>query len=662
MKFQIEKLIVWPKNKAFAPREVRFRSGVVNVITGASRTGKSAIIPIIDYCLASSDCFIPIDTIRDYASWYGIIFQTSTEKMLIARRVPDGPRVSNDFFLLRGLELSVPPMIEEANETLNGVKLILNTIAATPFFSLGDDDDQNFKARLGFRDLMALVFQSQEIVANQNILFYKTHAHEHRERLRNWFPFILGAETLDVLKARHRLKSLDLELKRLRREFAEVKKTSDGWVSNILGHLEVASEYGLIQEGIPKDAGTEQLLAIAKNVLENIPDQSKSNASNIERANAEIASLEGKDEELSTAIGAIKKRLGDVQRLRSSFLDYGGGVKKRVDRLHISQWLRAVSKEASTCPACGSSGHPNAACELEEICLAFEAYEGDSKRAAEVPSSFDREEVCLKEELDQLLVKKRALQQRFDLLMSKDKNAQREFQKRKDMYLFLGHLKASSEVFERLTDGGDMQRAISDLEEERLRLSALLNDQKVEQLVKLAAGKIAQNMLDHLKKLDVEEKYRGVAPRFSISDLNISVLSNDGNWHFLAEVGSASNWVSFHLALMCGLQEFFLSQKTSVVPGFTVFDQPSQVYFPKLKKKLVADDEDPKYGDEDVNAVKSMFKTLADSVLESNGEWQAIVLDHADGSVYENIKGIFEVEEWRNGKKLIPEAWYADAE
>ncbi|MCR4293549.1 MAG: hypothetical protein NUV76_11815 [Candidatus Kuenenia sp.] len=84
MQFQILKLIVWPKSKEFAPRIVPFEPGKVNVITGASRTGKSAIIPIIDYCLASSDCFIPIDTIRDYSSWYGIVFQTEIEQILIS--------------------------------------------------------------------------------------------------------------------------------------------------------------------------------------------------------------------------------------------------------------------------------------------------------------------------------------------------------------------------------------------------------------------------------------------------------------------------------------------------------------------------------------------------------------------------------------------------
>lgn len=116
MKFQLLKLIIWPRSDKFPSRIVNFKPRKVNVITGASRTGKSAIIPIIDY----------------------------------------------------------------------GVKHILNTISSVPYLSLdGGDGERAYQARLGFRDLMALVFQNQDIVANQNILFYKTHTHEHRERLRN---------------------------------------------------------------------------------------------------------------------------------------------------------------------------------------------------------------------------------------------------------------------------------------------------------------------------------------------------------------------------------------------------------------------------------------------------------------------------------------------
>ena len=73
MTFQIKKLILWPKKEGKSVRTVDFALNKVNVITGDSRTGKSAIVPIIDYCLASSDCLIPRDIIRDNVTWYGLL-------------------------------------------------------------------------------------------------------------------------------------------------------------------------------------------------------------------------------------------------------------------------------------------------------------------------------------------------------------------------------------------------------------------------------------------------------------------------------------------------------------------------------------------------------------------------------------------------------------
>lgn len=661
MKFQLLKLIVWPKSKEFPPRIVDFKPGKVNVITGASRTGKSAIIPIIDYCLASSDCFIPIDTIRDYASWYGVVFQTESEQLLISRKVPEGNKVSNDFYFSRGILVSIPPSINEANEKPEGVKNILNAISSVPYFGLsGEDEKTSYQARLGFRDLMALVFQNQDIVANQNILFYKTHAHEHRERLRNWFPFILGAENIEILTARQRLQVVEKRLNQLRREFEKAKSVSASWMANMLGHMKVAKEYGILEEDVSDASLPEDLLLAAKHILEHIPDHSQTKFDHIEKANKEVLELEVEEEHISAEIGAVKKRLNDVKRLKSGLVDYGNSVRKRVDRLYISQWLKDIVLESQACPACGSSDHPQANAELLSISSAFKKYENESKSVAEVPTSFAREEERIKLELETLLERLKKNQNRFDLLMTRDKKAQEEFQRRKNMFMFLGHLKASMETFEKLVDGGEFQKELSTLEEERNRLIKLVDPKGVQQRIDNATKRISQGILNHLKSLDVEDKYREIAPMFSVKDLNIAVLSNDGHWHFLAEIGSASNWVSFHLALMCSLQEYFLNQNTSCVPSFVIFDQPSQVYFPQLKRGNKNVVEDPQYEtSEDVEAVKKMFKTLAKSVLDKKGAWQSIILDHADSSIYEGIEGVHEVEEWREGKKLIPKEWYS---
>ena len=178
-----------------------------------------------------------------------------------------------------------------------------------------------------------------------------------------------------------------------------------------------------------------------------------------------------------------------------------------------------------------------------------------------------------------------------------------------------------------------------------------------------ATAVISQKMLVRLATLDVEEKYRRVAPRFDVSELSISVLSDDGDWHFLAEVGSASNWVSFHVALMCALQEFFLGVRGSVTPTLVVLDQPSQVYFPHVARGPNPPGYDPDYQtDEDAEAVRSIFETLAQAVADSGGKWQAIVLDHADASVYGGVSAVHEVANWRGREKLIPLEWIEAAE
>jgi flagellar motor switch/type III secretory pathway protein FliN len=658
MRFQILKLIVWPKIESFPPRIVEFEPGKVNVITGGSRTGKSAIIPIIDYCLASSDCYIPIDTIRDHSSWYGIVFQTESEQVLVCRKVPQGDKSSNDFYLYRGELISVPNHIKEPNENQDGVKSILNAISSVPYISLtGEEGNIAYGARLGFRDLMALIFQTQGIVANQNILFYKTYAHAHRERLRNWFPFILGAETIEILQARQRLQIVEMRLKQLKRELDKAKIVSGTWMANMLGHIKVAKEYGILQNDVSGMESHEELLQIAKQVIENAPNYSQTNAEGVEAANETIAELDRVEERLSIEIGMVKKQLKDIANLRSGFIDYGNSVQKRTDRLHISEWLEDVALQAEGCPVCGSSSHENTAHELKKISSAFKKYENETKRVAEVPTSFSREEDQLKVKLEGLIDQQKNLQKRFDLTMSKDKKAQTEFQRRKSMFLFLGHLKASIETFESLADGGQFKEEINVLEKEQGELQGIVDSQGVARRIERATSIISQGILNHLRNLDVEDKYRETAPRFSIKDLNISVLSNDGHWHFLAEVGSASNWVSFHLALMCSLQEYLIDQPASSVPSFVIFDQPSQVYFPKINLSHATDNQ-KKYANEDMEAVKKIFKTISSSISSKKGAWQCIILDHADSDIYGDINGVHEVEEWRNGVKLIPEVWY----
>lgn len=384
MDLQIRKLVVWAKEARYAPRVIQFELNKVNVITGASRTGKSAIIPIIDYCLGSKSCSIPIDTIRDHASWYGVVLSGKDEEVLIARRVPEGNKSSNDFYLTRAKNITLPTVIDERNQSLEDVKLALNEIASLPYIGFDEDDDNRsgFKARLSFRDLMAFVFQTQDIVANQNILFYKTHAHEHREKLRVWFPFILGAESIEVLKARQRLNVLERKLATLRRENEKEKAISEQWKSNIFGHLRTAEDYGILQEQFSENDDPETLLEIGRSLIQANPDSPNISSDIVNNTNNEIFQVEQESTRLARELASIRKRLDEVRKLKQGFSGYGSVVRKRANRLHISRWLEDVANESSHCPVCGEVGHGNAQAEMAKISSVLRTYE---EQASESP-------------------------------------------------------------------------------------------------------------------------------------------------------------------------------------------------------------------------------------------------------------------------------------
>lgn len=86
MSFQIMDIVLY--NKKGESRIVKLQTGALNIITGASKTGKTALIEIIDYCLGSSECYIPEGIIRRSTSWVGLRLLVDKGEVFVARRVP----------------------------------------------------------------------------------------------------------------------------------------------------------------------------------------------------------------------------------------------------------------------------------------------------------------------------------------------------------------------------------------------------------------------------------------------------------------------------------------------------------------------------------------------------------------------------------------------
>ena len=107
---QIRELVLYGYNKRV--RHLPFRLGEVNIITGRSKSGKSAIGDIIEYCLGGDSCNIADGIVRDNVMWYGLLLQFETERVFVARKNPNPGQQSTGYCYVEvGKELEAPKAV-----------------------------------------------------------------------------------------------------------------------------------------------------------------------------------------------------------------------------------------------------------------------------------------------------------------------------------------------------------------------------------------------------------------------------------------------------------------------------------------------------------------------------------------------------------------------
>ena len=67
--------------------------------------------------------------------------------------------------------------------------------------------------------------------------------------------------------------------------------------------------------------------------------------------------------------------------------------------------------------------------------------------------------------------------------------------------------------------------------------------------------------------------------------------------------------------------------------------------------------EEPLLRDQDVEAVRKIFGAMSTAIASTKHALQVIVLDHASDSVWKGIPLVHQVEDWRDGRALIPKEW-----
>lgn len=661
MFLQIREIVLWPRNPNFEPRRIQFQLGKVNVISGASRTGKSAVIPIIDYCLGAGTCSIPVKTIRKYCEWFGVVVATAQGDKLLARREPGAQRCTDDMYLLEAERITDIPHRIAKNINADAVKRLLDDLAGLSKLDFsGGGESMGFDGRPSFRDLAAFTFQPQNVVANPDVLFFKANTYEHREKLRKIFPYVLGAVTPTLMAKQFELGRARQELRRKERELKDAQEVSAHWLADLKAKFSEAQELGLTPKP-EQELSRGQMIERLEEIVARTDLTLSVSSSTISDALRELSDLEVEEREVSRELTTLRHRLGEMNRMRGGVDQYQAALALQRGRLQLSNWLVSHTDDKADCPMCGS--HTDSAkrklAMLSERLQEIEAEAGVDK---ELPAAFDRELQRVTAEVEQSTERLRSVQIRKRALSGRSDEARQQQFAAQRAERFVGNLESALDLHRRLGSDSELVEEVMRLRELVQRLEAEMRLQDIESRKRRALQAISNNAGRLLPHLDVESPNDPIS--LEINDLTIKVHGQDRD-DYLSEIGSGSNWLSYHLAVLLALHQFFLSQLRGPVPAFLVLDQPSQVYFPKRILPVPKDDKDedveePQLRDEDVDAVRQAFEVMGRVTRDAKGGFQLIVLDHASHDVWGDIDGVVELPEWRNGVKLVPMVWLDD--
>lgn len=333
---------------------------------------------------------------------------------------------------------------------------------------------------------------------------------------------------------------------------------------------------------------------------------------------------------------------------------YDKSLQIQLDRLDISTWIRSNMTERNILPIFQPS-HENVIEDVNALCTALEQIERSTTEMAVVPAAFEREIQIVQVQIQELADKLEAVQKRIRVESQALAVQREESYTLESISRFLGRIDVAISTYERIGTDSELEAKLDEVTTRIEQLKKEVNESEIRRKLDYALSYLKTEMGKILAQLDVEHPEDPV--EFVIKDLTVRVKSQTGRDDYLWEIGSASNWLSYHIALILALQRFFQTKSSVNVPNFIIFDQPSQVYFPRTRNS--ANETKLQLNDDDKIAVRKIFESLSSFVKSAGFDIQIIVTEHADDDIWGNIPDscIHLVEKWRNNVKLVPIEW-----
>ena len=619
MNFYIDKLLLWLKNGQL--RTLTFSNDKVNVITGNSKTGKTAILEIIDYCLCGSKetVVISYEHIAENVAWYGIRFFINDKIYTIARgEISEKGKFSNDYFFSQTGEIPEQPCVkmEEAQ-----IKTILEQE-----FSIDDEVTVSYggksvrkNTKLSFRYFLMLNTLSKDVIDNGKTYFDKMHIERYRDVWPQIFDLALGIINFETLQTQKKIADLQQEIYTLEIERKKAAKRLEFRTDSISMLVKRAKETGLIDESLSADEAFEALERLIEN--------------NGQGFSSEFP-IEQEYERLQQERDNLALQLTKLRRFKKSYSEYRDNLREEADSLQPIIYIQRQFTDKTHGEYLQFLN--NLSHELKKVRTAIKErrpFEYDVDRKIHDLTK------CVKE---------------LDAQLSKTAHIEYKTIPTAQKLISFGEIKAEYRRLEPCKEDNHIEEKIAEKEKELEELERQnIGITESRELTIKTLNEFIQSYI-HKAKSELDE-YGGYWAWFDYKKAILTLKKNKAA--AIANISSSSDHLYMHLCLFAGLHQMLLLDNTPYVPSFLIIDQPSRPYF-NTAEYSYKDSEKVISNKDDWSKVKGIF-TLWDYfftlILSQEKHFQVIMLEHVSESAWNgchfvNLVEIFDGEE----NALIP--------
>ena len=636
---QIRELVLYGHNGKV--RHLPFALGQVNIITGRSKSGKSVVGDIIDYCLGGDSCNIADGVVRDNVAWYGLLLQFEHERVFVARKNPDkGQQTTGVCYIDIGEKIEVPDNCDfSSNTNVSGIEESLTRrIGISENLNTPPEGQSRLPLAANIRHALYYCFQGQDEIAAKNFLFHHQSDDFITQAIKDTIPYFLGAISEEALALENERSILKRKLTLEKRKLEENRNLMGGGSERAISLIGEARQAGLIDASTQIDyQNYREMYSVLQTAMNWSPSMIGSN-SGMDR----LTFLQSKLQEIRDEFDEIGISLDNARKFVGETAGYSGEAQHQKMRLESIGLFEQLNFNPGKCPLCsGTLEQPLPSVEMIKASIvnldkSIANVTREQPKLRAFISDLEREREKKREEIKALEAEIDGLyQQESERARLRDINARRG--------KVVGRISLWVESVENDTESEKQEQVVKRIEGRIKEIDDILDRDSVEERKQSALSRIQEDMTKWAKALQLEHSDNPY--RLDLNKVTV-VVDKPERPVPLKQLGSGSNWVGVHLIAYFALQRFFVNANRPV-PRFLFLDQPSQVYFPsELDEKQI-----------DWNEVNKMYQFIIDRTNELNGKLQVIVVDHAD--LKEDSFRQFICENWWPiDKNLVPIDWY----